>query len=824
MTAADRSKCELEVGELERERGDFDRSIVHINRSISLASEADRPDLAAKAQLRLLWLIGGREHPDATGPLLGEVRSRVYRVGTAELLARLHAVVAEIEGRRGLLRSARRHCHLSQALLGRSPNIEIEAYNECTLAAVAIMEADFEGALEHGRRSEQLAKLSGAIGAQISSLGNLGNVFFHVGDFERCERYLEQVIALSDVGSEQANAARESLAQLHLTQGHFDECLRHLSDIEDTLQCQDDRTRFVYRYAQLTRTVMLSRMGQSDAALESAEQVVSLAQRSGDVLLNALAVLSRAEVLDQCGQFASAALTLRPLVVQLKDLPSHVHATYERIVGQFLIRDGKNSAARGHFERARRICEYVRSAPALKELLALEKTLGQNGEPKPVHGSSGHALLQGTAALMLAAGKPELVARELVEMMSVLGCFRELRIVILGDDGDSHAYTDQRQKLVVTERICIEFTVQPCDEVESVATLNAINVVLSSIRDLERAGAEREERLTLWPPEDVPLEGGDAVVNGQMRDRVMLARRVATTNVSVLITGESGTGKEILARAVHTYSDRAHKPFIPFNCTAVPRELLDSQLFGHRRGAFTGADRDNPGLVRSAREGTLFLDEIGELGFDLQPKLLRFLESGEICPLGESAPFKVDVRIIAATNSNLEDAVKAGRFREDLFYRLNVIRLDIPPLRERRDEIPALVHHFVARAATDFKKGDIRVAEPTMEQLLVYRWPGNVRQLNNELRRMVALAEADSVLMPSALSPDIAKARSIGLQAGEGEVAVPLHAKLQPTLARVELEMIKVALRDHRGRVDAAARALGISRKGLYLKRQRLGL
>ena len=174
-----------------------------------------------------------------------------------------------------------------------------------------------------------------------------------------------------------------------------------------------------------------------------------------------------------------------------------------------------------------------------------------------------------------------------------------------------------------------------------------------------------------------------------------LARKVAAVNVSVLITGESGTGKEILARAIHRYSARADKPFVPFNCAAIPREMLESQLFGHRRGAFTGADRDNPGVIRAARDGTLFLDEIGELSLELQPKLLRFLESGEISPLGEPTLQTVDVRIVAATNANLEQLVQQGRFREDLFYRLNVIRLSIPPLRERRDEIPALVHHFV---------------------------------------------------------------------------------------------------------------------------------
>jgi transcriptional regulator with PAS, ATPase and Fis domain len=371
----------------------------------------------------------------------------------------------------------------------------------------------------------------------------------------------------------------------------------------------------------------------------------------------------------------------------------------------------------------------------------------------------------------------------------------------------------------------VEVRVAPLPDIESQATLNAVTILLGTIHDLERAQAEREERLTLWPIDEPPFEGDDSVIAGRMRELMSFARKVARTNVTVLITGESGTGKEILARAIHGLSARAKKPFVPFNCTAIPRELLESQLFGYRRGAFTGAERDNPGLIRTAKDGTLFLDEVGELGLDLQPKLLRFLESGEINPLGETSPLHVDVRIVAATNANLERLVEEGRFREDLFYRLNVICLSIPPLRERRDEIPGLVHHFVAKAAAEFAKGSMRVAEETMERLVLYAWPGNVRQLQNELRRMVALAEVDSTLTPATLSKTIRQETMRVVSPGNGpEMAVSLTEKLTPTLTRIEREMIKAALRANQGHVEATAKALGISRKGLYLKRQRLGV
>ena len=370
----------------------------------------------------------------------------------------------------------------------------------------------------------------------------------------------------------------------------------------------------------------------------------------------------------------------------------------------------------------------------------------------------------------------------------------------------------------------VEVWINPKSDIQSAATVNAVASLLSAVQELERARAEREERLTLWPIEDVPVMHDHAVVNGKMRELMTTAKRVATTNISVLLTGESGTGKEILARAIHTFSDRAEQPFIPFNCAAIPRDMLESQLFGHRRGAFTGADRDNPGVIRAARGGTLFLDEIGELNIDLQPKLLRFLESGEICPLGETTPFIVNVRIVAATNAKLEQAVKTGRFREDLFYRLNVVRLQIPPLRERRDELPSFVHHFVTKAAIEYRKGQIRIAENTMERLLLAPWPGNIRQLLNELRRMIALADMNAILTPASLSADVAGAADDAAAGRDGTFVPAAGAKLNPTLARIEREMIRAALQAHHGKMNAAAKALGISRKGLYLKRQHLGL
>ena len=229
----------------------------------------------------------------------------------------------------------------------------------------------------------------------------------------------------------------------------------------------------------------------------------------------------------------------------------------------------------------------------------------------------------------------------------------------------------------------------------------------------------------------------------------------------------------MLARVIHRASARADRPLHPFNCTAVPRDMLESQLFGYRKGAFTGADSSFAGVIRAAAGGTLFLDEIGDIGLDVQPKLLRFLEQQEVHPLGEPHPVKVDVRIIAATNANLELLVAQGRFREDLLYRLNVMTLHLPPLRERREEIPPLVQHYIRKFADEQRKGTPTLSDETLEYLLLYAWPGNIRQLANEVRRMVALAEADATLTPALLSPEIQASRRTMRGAGADRARDP---------------------------------------------------
>jgi transcriptional regulator with GAF, ATPase, and Fis domain/uncharacterized protein HemY len=306
--------------------------------------------------------------------------------------------------------------------------------------------------------------------------------------------------------------------------------------------------------------------------------------------------------------------------------------------------------------------------------------------------------------------------------------------------------------------------------------------------------------------------------------------KIRSSDVTVLVTGESGTGKELVARAIHALSSRRSKVFVPFNCTAVPKELSEGYLFGYRRGAFTGAVTDSAGVIRTAGGGTLFLDEIGDLPLDVQPKLLRFLQEGEIQPLGEQRPIKVDVRIIAATNTDLEEMVAQGKFREDLYYRLNVIRLRVPPLRERRSEIPTIVNYYINHYSARFGRKNIQMTPQAVDLLMVSDWPGNVRQLCNEVQRVVARAEDSTVITPDQLSPELKRTSSpttpsasvSSLSSVSGAASQSLT--LADALEEVERRMISDALRKHGGNISRAARELGLTRRGLYLKLERYQL
>jgi two-component system response regulator FlrC len=328
-----------------------------------------------------------------------------------------------------------------------------------------------------------------------------------------------------------------------------------------------------------------------------------------------------------------------------------------------------------------------------------------------------------------------------------------------------------------------------------------------------------------------PVDRADGILlaGPSTRALVDLATSAAASGSTVLITGESGTGKELFARLLHTRSRRAARPWVPFNCAAVPAEMIESTLFGHRRGAFTGALASHNGLVREADGGTFFLDELGELPLSLQAKLLRFLQEGEILPLGECRAVHVDVRIVAATNRDLEREAREGRFREDLFHRLNVIRLQIAPLRDRRDEIPPLARHLVATIGARLSIRDAELTAGAIGPLLAHHWPGNVRELANVLERALALYGStitrESVL--SSLAPPtgaIDPAPYAGPRMPSFPAKAPMGLSLEDAMRSFERTLIEQTLDEFGGNRSRSAHRLGVSLQRLRYRMRRLGL
>jgi transcriptional regulator with GAF, ATPase, and Fis domain len=341
-----------------------------------------------------------------------------------------------------------------------------------------------------------------------------------------------------------------------------------------------------------------------------------------------------------------------------------------------------------------------------------------------------------------------------------------------------------------------------------IARLEAAEDQLSSENRYLR-GRDRDRRSRVSP-----MVGESA----SLRELLSQVEKVAATRAAVLIEGETGTGKELIASAVHERSPRRSALFVAQNCAALPEQLLESELFGHKRGAFTGATEEKKGLFEIADGGTLFLDEIGEMPPPLQAKLLRVLQEGEIRRVGAAHPQRVDVRIVSATNRDLEREVREGRFREDLFYRLAVFPLKVPALRERPGDVRLLAEHFLDRYRKELGKPIAGLAPETLDLLDAYEWPGNVRELDNEIQRLVIQADPGAILTPDLLSPRVRKMDRLAAAAGVST------GSLRGMMDQIERHLLLEALKAHDQNKTSAARALGITREGLHKKLRQLGI
>jgi len=329
-----------------------------------------------------------------------------------------------------------------------------------------------------------------------------------------------------------------------------------------------------------------------------------------------------------------------------------------------------------------------------------------------------------------------------------------------------------------------------------------------------------EQKRSLKDTSSAPLIDVREIVGSSPAMQKMLAtvRRIAATDSTVIIQGESGTGKELIARALHYNSMRSRETFIAVNCGAFTETLLESEMFGHVRGAFTGAVYDKKGLFEIAHKGTLFLDEVAEMSPATQVKLLRVLENRQFIPVGGTSSIQVDIRFITATNRDLQEDVANGRFREDLYYRLNVIPLNIPPLRERKEDIPMLAGHFLAAYSKNMKKNVTSISDNAKSQLLQHKWPGNVRELENVIQRAVALCDAETIDSFGLLETRERAPSATGIHLTDAGI------DLEKVIEDIERDYIKRALEITRGHINQAADVLGISYRSLRYKMKKLGI
>jgi DNA-binding NtrC family response regulator len=789
---------------------------------------------------------------DAAQVEVTRIRNSVLLTGDVHAVVDLHLLSAAIEAQRNKPSRAAAHLRTADVLLETHPNLVHRARLHHLRSNLFALASDYTNALSAATASLSYSRDAGWTALEWVSLGNVVLFKLALGETEGAGELLSQGIDCLRGFHGQQLAARDTQIQLLLATND-----PQLDEIAEEAWRSDYAGEWRHSYYGLwhhpTRMTWLLRKAQFKDAARLGVDVLPVVRKSGDRTLLTRMSLLTADALAAQGDVVQAFRIFSDVFAQSDDYSLELIAELQRVAARLLVASDKAGA----IECLQRADDLLGSAGLLTQQRALrEMAVVQLGISTFPTRSSMSAFFEGVSrtteeltrqslrsvsTLIQVASYPEALGREVIEMIRtanlayrvdvrrkvpgqppvtvITETFSELRGLRIRPSQFAIARTDDGE-------YSLEVYVR--DDSSSQVAWCAMRQVITASLDLRDARARVREAAPVWPDSTPEQELGMVTAAEKMLELVRIARRLAPSNITVLITGETGTGKELLARALHDASPRAQKPFIPFNCTAIAREMLDAQLFGYRRGAFTGATEAFPGVIRAAAGGTLFLDEIGELSSEVQPKLLRFLESGEIHPLGEPAPVTVDVRVVAATNADLEALVAAGRFREDLFYRLNVVRLEVPPLRERREEIPLLVQHYIDRASRESHKHGIRVAEETMEYLVLYRWPGNVRQLANEVRKFVALAESGAVIMPEHLSREIAATRRT-VPASERDLAptefvVRVDQPMSAATEHLERAMIQYAMRLADGRVEDAAQMLGLSRKGLYLKRHRLGI
>jgi DNA-binding NtrC family response regulator/tetratricopeptide (TPR) repeat protein len=823
----------------------------------ALHAAGDRRHLALVHSLSAVLLAQAGRYEEATAALRNGERLALQIPADDVLAGIVHNqanVALMCHQHDQALALAERSVSLHQSL-GTSHGLAVAL---ATLGQILVQLGDLE-------RAEQVLTRTLEVRSPVQFQETTGAVFdtlaqIHLmrGSYERAEEYLHQASEAYSVYSSSQTmrwyewSLRILGVKLAIRRGDYERAIHDAEEMAGTSGVPPSEA-IQAELAACEAHVAANRVPEAEARLESCERRLNPRAAPGS-----------------WGEF----LRIRGAVHELSQRPAAAHHDFAQsanvfellgeryqvalstlALGRLAARAGNRSAADRYLNYAGTIFSNLGAERDLSELASVRASMNDAVQAAPLVSAvdADEAMVR---RLVDAAIMPELLAREtataLVETLEVDASVifvapsnGDVRVVATaGCDADvarslARAAARGRRDLgdgpgVITEQLGRDHDgPRSCAVVSSRRLSDAESRRIRMFAAIARQGFElcrMRERppQTVEPANERPLEPlgpGFICASTAMARVVEQIQRLQGHDLTVLITGESGTGKDLVARAIHDGSTRRMSMFLPYNCTTTTRDLADSQLFGHRRGSFTGAVTDQPGLIRSAAGGTLFLDEIGDLPLDVQPKLLRFLEQGEVMPVGEARPQAVDVRILAATNADLEQRVSEGKFREDLYYRLSVIRIQIPPLRERREEIPHLTTFFLRDACERLGKPEVQLAPATLDLFAHYRWPGNIRQLRNEIQRAVAMSVPGGLIEPENLSPDLA-APAAPVNGGSS-----LDSRLRSTprnlaaaVREVEKDLIEATLSRTRGNISETARVLGLTRRGLYLKMRRLGL
>ncbi len=874
-------------GRLAVARGEPSRGIAFLAKALKQAERAheSRAIGLAHYELGLCYRQVGdlaivREH-------ITKAASALHAAGDRRNLAMVHSlsgVTLAQEGRLDEAIAALRQAERLAVIVEAGDVLATVCGNQ---ANVALMQHRHEQALALAERSVALQEQAGTPHGLGVALASLGQICVRVGNLKRAEGALNRALDVRSplhFMRETTGAVFDTLAQIHLIRGEHDHASRCLAKAREAYGETLASRWYQWSVRALEARVALRRGDASNALNVSGEVADSpdapavYALQAELIAVESLLALERIDEAERRLQTVSGRLEPEAMSGtwgEFLRLRGRLHAAAGRAteayhdfgqsvsvfdllgegyqsglsylaLGRLAADAGARSRATRYLSEAARIFEALGAGPDLADARAALSHV-----PAVTTGGYVGVQMDGDDALVRrivdAAALPALLARDgataLLEacdaqttvlfvradsgrvlLLGAAGCDADAARALAAASGRASAGLP----LIITEPIGrapegARFALMVSSRPLTGPTLQRFRTLCAVLRqgfDLCLARDRQPEAVGALERPLEPLLPGFLCASAAMQRVADQIQRMQGNDLTVLITGESGTGKDLVARAIHAGSPRRDNMFLPYNCTSATRELADSQLFGHRRGSFTGAIADQAGVLRTAVGGTLFLDEVGDLPLDVQPKLLRFLEQGEVLPVGDTRPQRVDVRVVAATNADLESRVSDGKFREDLFYRLSVIRMHVPPLRERREEIPHLSTFFLREACERLGKPGVRLTAETLDIFDTFPWPGNVRQLRNEVQRAVAMASPGGSITPDLLSP------VFGTQDLPESPTRSRHRRttLAAAVEKIEREMIHSALEQSGGNISATARTLGLTRRGLYLKMERLGV